>query len=310
MDSQATTSYIAIDIASKSLRVQTAHSGFEAPNTAAGFAAILRKTRRLERRHFVFEATGGYERELLCYLHDRGETLSLVSAARVRAFAGSEGVRAKTDPIDARMILRFAQEKRPRPTPAPSQKQRDLQALVDRREQLSEQLKRERTRLPKSAPGVREMVQESVDFLKEQIARVDARIRELVESDQPMLAAYEVLIAIKGFGPVTCWTIIAHLPEITSFRRAEIVALAGLAPYNRDSGDRQGPRSIFGGRAKVRRCLYMAAMAAAKHNEIIKRYVDGLRERGKPYRVALVAAMRKMIVHAHALLKKSEISLA
>lgn len=310
MDSQATTSYIAIDIASKSLRVHSALGGFDAPNAAAGFAAILRRTRGLAGRHFVFEATGGYERELLHCLHDRGETLSLVSAARVRAFARSEGVKAKTDPIDARMIGRFAQEKRPRPTPAPPPGQRELQALVDRREQLSEALKRERTRLPKCAPGVREMVRESVDFLKAQIARVDERIRELVESDQPMLAAYEVLIAIKGFGPVTCWTIIAHLPEITTLRRAEVAALAGLAPFNRDSGEREGPRSIFGGRAKVRRCLYMAAVTAARHNDVIRAYVAGMRERGKPFKVAIVAAMRKMIVHAHALLKKSEISLA
>ena len=234
MDSQDT-SYIAIDIASKSLRVQSASGGFDAPNTAAGFAAIVRRTRRIERRHFVFEATGGYERELLLFLHDRGETLSLVSAARVRDFAGSEGVKAKTDPIDARMIARFAQEKRPRPTRAPTPAQRELQALVDRREQLSEQLKRERTRLPKSAPRVRAMVQESIDFARDQIARIDALIGELVRCDQPMQAAYDILIEVKGFGPVTCWTIIAHLPEITSFRRAEAAALAGLAPFNRDS---------------------------------------------------------------------------
>lgn len=309
MDSQAT-SYIAIGIASKSLGVQTAQGGFEAPNTAAGFAAMLRRTRRLERRRFVFEATGGYERELRYFLRDRGETLSLVSAARVRNFARSEGVKAKTDPIDARMIGRFAQEKRPRPTPAPTPRQRDLQALADRREQLSEQLKRERTRLPKSASCAREMVQEGIDFAKGQIARLDEQIAELVQSDAPMREACAILIAIKGFGPVTCWTIIAHLPEIASFRRAEAVALAGLAPFNRDSGDKEGPRSIFGGRAKVRRCLYMAAVAAARHNEVIRSYVQSLLARGKPFKVAIVAAMRKLLVHAHALLKKSKISLA
>lgn len=309
MDSQAT-SYIAIDIASKTLRVQTEQSGFETPNSAAGFAQALRRTKRLRGRHFVLEATGGYERELLDLLHERGETVSLVPAARVRDFARSEGVKAKTDPIDARMILRFAQEKRPRPTPAPTRRQRRMQALVDRREQLSEWLKRERTRLPKAAPEAREMIKSSIAFAQEQTAQIDALIRELVKSDQPMREAFKTLISIKGFGPVTSWTIIAHLPEITAFRRNEVSALVGVAPFNRDSGNREGPRSIFGGRSKIRNCLYMAAMAAARHNAVIKRFVDGLVERGKAKKCALVAAMRKMLIHAHALLKNNGIRLA
>ena len=309
MENQPVT-YIAIDIASRTLSVRSGKTGFDEPNTAAGFAAILRRTRKLERRHFVFEATGGYERELMLFLHDQGETLSLVSAARVRHFARSEGVKAKTDPIDARMIERFAQEKRPGPTRAPSRKQRDLQALVDRREQLSEQLKRERTRQPKCADCVRASLQEAIGFLKERIAELDRAIEELVGSEDAMRQAYETLIAVKGFGPVTCWTIIAHLPEITSLDRAEATALAGLAPFNRDSGKLEGPRSIFGGRSKVRRCLYMATLAAARFNDVIRSWVEGLQARGKHFKVAIVAAMRKMLVHAHSLLKKNKISLA
>ena len=262
MESQAV-SYIAVDIAKNTLRVQTESFGFDAPNSPAGFAGILRKTARIQNRHFVFESTGGYERALMDCLHGEGQRLSLVSAARVRHFARSEGACAKTDPIDGRMILRFAQEKRPEPTPAPSRGQRMLQACVDRREQLSEQLKREKTRLAKCDPCVRASIEESIALAKSQIARLDERIAELVESEAAMSEAYRTLAAIKGFGPVTCWTIIAHLPEITSFSRAEVAALAGLAPFNWDSGTRQGARCIFGGRAKVRRCLYMAALAAA-----------------------------------------------
>lgn len=318
MDSQASshiameqaTSYVAIDIAKDTLQVQTCESSFQETNDAAGFAAILRRTRRMGNRHFVFEATGGYERALLDHLHRRGHAASLVPAARVRAFAASEGIKAKTDPIDARVILRFAQEKRPAPAPAPTESQRELQALVDRREQLSEHLKREKTRRRKCEDCVRQSIESSITLAKEQIAELDSRIKELVGQDGPMLSAFKVLIAIKGVGPVTAWTIIAHLPEITSFRRSEVVALAGLAPFNHDTGKTQGPRSIFGGRAKVRRCLYMAALAAKSHNGVIKPYYQGLKERGKPSKVALVAAMRKLLIHAHAQLKKHEIKLA
>jgi len=305
-------SYIAIDIAKDTFWVQTDTSGFSVANTLKGIAQMLSKTRSLPNRHFVCEASGGYERLLIDTLHAKGHILSLLAAARVRDFARSDGIKAKTDPIDGCLILRFAKEKRPAPTPPPSPQQRLLMDLLDRREQLSEQLKREKTRLKK--PGCAKAVMASTKRMIAstigELAKIDALIEKTVASDPMMGRAFKTLTAIKGVGPVNAWSIIAYLPEITTTSRSEIAALAGLAPFNRDSGKYQGLRHIFGGRAKVRRCLYMAATAAAKHNEVIRAYVGGLQGRGKPYKSAIVAAMRKLLLHAQSNLKKDEIRLA
>ena len=311
MDTQAV-SYIAVDIAKDTLRVQTTRKGFDVLNSAPGIRALLRQTRCLPNRHFVCEASGGYERPLVEALHKEGISVSLVSAARVRDFARSEGTKAKTDPIDGRMILRFAQEKRPAPTPPPSPRQRRLMDLLDRREQLTEMLKREKTRLQKPAcpKEIERSLRRSIRLLEKELEKIDALIGELIGEEDTTARAFKELTAIKGVGPVTAWTLIGYLPEITSLSRAEVAALAGLAPYNRDSGKTKTLRRIFGGRAKVRRCLYMAAGVAARHNEVIRTYVESLRARGKPYKWALVAAMRKLLLHAQSCLKKHEISLA
>lgn len=303
-------SYIAIDIAKDTLRVQTDRAGLDFLNTASGVAMLVRKMKSLSNRHFICEATGGYERLLMEFLYDKGERVSLVSPARVRDFARSEGIKAKTDPIDAHMIMRFAKEKNPCPTPPPSPERRSLIALLDRREHLSEQIKREKTRLPKSSEIVRESIQSMIDFIQNEINQIDERIATLIAGNETLSKADELLREIKGVGPVTSWAILGYLPEITKRSRNEIVALVGVAPFNRDSGNKDGKRRIFGGRSKLRRTLYMATTVAAQHNEVIKPYVQELEKRGKPYKCAIVAAMRKMIIHAQSILKKHEISLA
>lgn len=311
MDNQIV-SHIAVDVSKDTLRVQTNQKGFDVANSTEGIRILLRKTRALSKRHFVCEASGGWERTLVDTLHRKQVTVSLVSAARMRDFARSEGIKAKTDPIDGRVILRFAHEKRPEPTPPPSSDRRRLMDLVDRREQLTEHLKREKTRRQKpwGAKEIQNTMDRIISVLEQEIEMIDTSIEALIEENEPMKNACQVLTSIKGIGPVTAWTLIAHLSEITSVNRAEIAALAGVAPFNHDSGKKKGIRRIFGGRAKVRRCLYMAATTAAKHNEVIRPYVVGLRERGKPYKCAIVAAMRKLLIHAQRCLKNHEISLA
>ena len=305
-------SHIAIDIAKDTFWVQTDTSGFSAANTGKGIAQMLSKTSALPNRHFVCEATGGYERLLVDTLHAKGYAISLLSSARVRDFARSEGVKAKSDPIDGRVILRFAKEKRPKPTRPPSRQQRLLMDLLDRREQLSEQIKREKTRMQK--PGcdkaVGSSIQRMIGIITDELKTVDTLIEQTIKSDPMMAKAFKSLTTISGIGPVNASSIIAYLPEITTASRNELVALAGLAPFNSDSGKKKGPRSIQGGRAKVRRCLYMAATAAATHNGVIRLYVDGLQARGKPYKCAIVAAMRKLLLHAQSNMKKDGICLA
>ena len=304
--------YVAIDIAKDSLQIQTDHAAWSVPHTDAGHRQLLERLRPLGPVQVVCEASGGYEQPLLLFLHQQDVLVSLVNPARVRAFARSEGQRAKTDPLDAAILLRFAHEKHPLPTPPPAPQQAALAAWLDRRAQLSEQLAREKNRLQKSPvllhPGIRAMIA----FIEDQLADVDRQLHRVVQADATLRDRAAVLQSVTGIGAVTTWSLLAYLSEIaaTDWQRNQLVALAGLAPWNRDSGKWKGKRSISGGRGKVRRCLYMAAQSAAQHNPVIREYVQRLIARGKPYKCAIVAAMRKLLIHLQSLLKHHQNALA
>ncbi|EDY81324.1 Transposase IS116/IS110/IS902 family protein [Verrucomicrobiia bacterium DG1235] len=311
MDTQAV-SYIAIDVSKKTLEVLSEDwsKSRSVANSEAALEGLLKKHAGFSQSHFICEATGGYERALVGLLHSRGIAVSVVSPAKVRYFAQSEGVKAKTDPIDAKMLLRFAREKRPRATPAPSPQRKALAALMDRREHLSEQLKREKTRLQKCDGLVAQSVGRMIDIVEREIETVDGQIRRLVAGFASFAKVYETLVSVVGIGPVTAWTLLAYLPELGRLSRNQVVALAGLAPYNRDSGDSKKIRKIFGGRAKVRRCLYLAAVAAYRHNDVIRAYTQHFLDAGRPFKWAVVAAMRKLLIHTHYLVKKLDVALA
>ena len=311
MDTQVVT-YIAVDVSKQTLEVLEANKSksYSIANCTEALRRLLRRLDSNTNLHFICEATGGYERTLVNFLHQQGITVSIVSPAKVRYFAQSEGVKAKTDPIDAKMLMCFAREKRPRPTQAPSSELKALVALMDRREHLSEQLKREKTRLQKCDPLIARSIERMISLVKEEIERVESQIREVVENEASFNRIYDRLTAITGIGSVTAWTLLAYLPELGQLSRNEVVALAGLAPYNRDSGTSKRIRRIFGGRAKVRRCLYLAAVAASQHNEVIHEYTYGIINRGKPFKWAIVAAMRKLLLHSHYLIKNDYEALA
>ena len=305
-----TKNYIAIDIAKDSLAVASDSFNESFTYNKKGLKALIGKITLVESPLVVCEATGGYERKLMSLLFELHIPVALLNPARVRAFARSEGTKAKTDPIDALMLLRFAKSKDLRPTPAPSQQQQTLQALMDRRSQLTESLAREKNRLQKSPECVRKSIEKMIRMLEKELQAIDDRIKELIDRDDQLSEQSARMQSVVGVGQATAWSILAYLAEITTLGRNEIVALAGVAPYNRDSGKFKGRRRIEGGRAKVRKCLYMAAQTAAIHNPHIKDYVDRLRARGKPYKCAMVAAMRKLLIHLQSILKNSLITLA
>jgi transposase len=302
--------YIAIDIAKDSLAVASDSFNGSFPYTDSGLNKLLKKIAVLNSPLVVCEATGGYERKLMSLLFEKEIPVALVNPARVRAFAKSEGTKAKTDPIDAQMLLRFAESKDLRPTPAPSEQQQSLQALMDRRSQLTESLAREKNRLQKSPKSVRKSIEKMIAFIEKELKALEEEIQKVIESDEAMNQQNLTMQSVSGIGETTAWSILAYLGEITSLGRNQLVALAGVAPYNKDSGKFKGKRRIEGGRAKVRKCLYMAAQSAAVHNPHIKSYVDGLRARGKPYKCAIVAAMRKLLIHLQSLLKNPQNALA
>ena len=303
-----TKNYIAIDVAKDSLQVQ-------APNFACALNYDKNAIKELIARTpkgtiIVFEATGGYERTLMQTLIDHRIAYALVSPFRVRAFAKSEGIKAKTDPIDAKILLRFAEKKQLNPSNPPERERAELVALLDRRSHLSSMHAQEKNRRQNSDPQIHKDIDQCIDFIEGQIEQIDRRIRALVNEHTVMQTQSRLLQSITGIGEITAWSIIAYLGTISTMKRNQLIALAGLAPFNKDSGKTCKKRSIQGGRAKVRRALYMAARTAAGHNPHIKNYVEGLRARGKPYKCAIVAAMRKMLIHAQSILKNHENALA
>lgn len=300
--------YIAIDVSKATLQVQDDHQSFAVDNDSKGYLKLLSHLKTRQNPLVVFEASGGYERGLCEFLHKNAIPLAMANPARIRDFARSEGVRAKTDPIDTKMILAFAKSKALHAMEAPSETCTKLAALLDRRGHLVEQLAREKNRLQNSEKFILRSIQRMIKILEKEICALDKAIDQLVSSEPELKSRAEIIQSVKGVGKITAWTLLAYLSEIEHLNRNRLVALAGIAPFNRDSGKFSGKRSIIGGRAKVRRCLYMAAHTAANCNHVIAAYVQGLRDRGKPYKCAIVAAMRKLLIHIHALLKKHQLS--
>jgi transposase len=300
--------YIAIDVSKATLQVQDDKRAFAVENTSSGHRKLLSHLKECRKPLVVYEASGGYERELAAFLRKSAIPQAMLNPARVRDFARSEGVRAKTDPIDTRMILAFAKSKALEAIDPPSQESLKLAALLDRREHLVEQMAREKNRLQNSETLIHRSIQRMMKILQKEIALIDKAIAQCVDSDPHLKSRSETMQSVKGVGKVTAWTLLAYLTEMDHLDRNKLVALAGLAPFNRDSGKMSGRRSIQGGRAKVRKCLYMAAHTAATCNPVIASYVKALRDRGKPYKCAIVAAMRKLLIHLQCLIKKSQLA--
>lgn len=305
--------YIAVDVSSQSLEIACDNQSKtqQVANDRKGFESLVQMARKFPHPLVVCEATGGYERALRDYCNANSLDISIINPARIRSFAKSEGLKAKNDPIDTRLILRFAQEKKPKPTNVLSQAQKQLQELLDRHEQLSGEIGREKNRLQKAvSKPVISSIKRSIKRIELELERNTKAVQEIVENDPFFKKCSQQMLPIKGVGAITIATILGYVPEILDLSRNQLVAMVGLAPYDEDSGTHQGRRFIQGGREKVRRVLYMAARSATRHNPVIKEQFQRLIARGKPYRCALVAAMRKLLIHIQSELKKITFSLA
>jgi transposase len=263
---------------------------------------------RIGKVHYIFESTGGYERLAAWLLMDAGADVSIVNPARVRMFALGIGQLAKPDPIDAGVIAHFAAVTCPAPSQKPSASQRQLTSLVDRRQQLKNMETAETNRLEMAGePQFRKMIQKHLRWLKKEVATVEARIENAIESNASMKTKAHRIQSIKGLGKVCAATLLAHIPEIGELSRQEVAALAGLAPYNRDSGASSKRRHIHGGRKRIRACLYMAAVSAIQHSLAMKQFYNRLvNENHRPKKVALTAVMRKLVIAANSVVKNPE----
>lgn len=301
---------IAIDVSKSSLRVHSRKERFETTNDKAGHARLIELAGTMRAPLIVCEPSGGYERRLLSAARARSVPAILADASQARHFALSQGQKAKSDPIDAEMLYAFAGQRKLQPRALPSATAAQMAELLDRRAQLSEQAASEKARLDKCPKSVAASVKRHVAYLQREMARLESALAKLTAGCQRASAVFAALTEVKGVGRITAWSVIGYLPEIGSVSRARLASLAGLAPFVRQSGKWQGQRRVGGGRSKIRDPLFMAAASARLHNEVIRSFFDRLSAKGKPYKVCLTAAMRKLLIHLQSIVKKVESKLA
>jgi len=295
--------FVGIDVAKAQLDVAIGPNGesFSVANDETGINELLR---RLEPADLVIiEATGGLEVPVASALATAGIAVAVVNPRQVRDFARATGQLAKTDALDAQVLARFGEAVKPQVRALRDAQAQALEALVNRRRQLVEMLTSEKNRRANSPKVIHKSIDEHIRWLEKRLAGFDDELADLVRETPIWRERDELLRSVPGVGKVLSTTLLAHLPELGALNRKQIAALAGLAPFNRDSGSLRGSRCIWGGRAQVRRVLYMAVVAAVRSNPVIKNFYAQLRARGKYPKSALTACMRKLLVILNAMLR-------
>ena len=298
--------FIGIDVAKDSLAVDSSPAGISlaVPNSPQGRADLVKALKGHAVALIVLEATGGYERAAAAELLDAGFTTVVVNPRQVRDFARGLGELAKTDPIDARVLARFAQIVQPAPRPAPSAEQAELAELVSCRRQLVDSLTQQTNRIEKvTLRQIRRSIEAVRHTLKKQIEKLDDEIAKIIEADETLSRKDKILRSTPGVGPGTSAMLISHLPELGQLNRQEVAALVGVAPYDFRSGTWIGRSRIWGGRADVRGVLYMAALAAIRSNPTIKAFAARLKAQGKAAKIVITACIRKLLVILNSMLR-------
>lgn len=292
-----TTIYTGLDIAKLNLQLHLLGRRHDLPNTAAGHRRLVKRLASLPGAHVICEATGGYERDLVAALHEARIPVSVLNPARVRHFARATGQRAKTDPLDAALLTAYGQALQPPPTAPRTPQEHHLSELIRRRVQVLALLVAQRQQAQRlTVPALRRQAQSLVRRLERDLEQIETQLTQLQAQAKALDERVQKLIAITGVGTITALGVLAELPELGTLNRRQAAALAGLAPHPRASGQWHGRRRIGGGRAPVRRALYMAALVAARSNRQLKAFYQRLRAAGKPAKVALTAVMRKLII--------------
>lgn len=311
MNQNLTTVYAGLDIAKASLQLDLQSKASDWSNTPTGHQQLIKRLASIPNIQVVCEATGGYERPVVAALHAAGIPVSVLNPARVRQFARASGKLAKTDPIDAAMLNAFGCAFRPEPTPPRTAVEIKMAALVTRRTQLLDLRVAEAQRADSCVDtSLRKLFKTWLSQIEKQIIKIEELIEALLAEQTKLATQVQRLDDIIGVGRITAVTVLATVPELGQLNRRQAAALAGLCPYNRDSGQWAGQRRISGGRSEVRRALYMAALAASRNNRLLKSFHQRLIAAGKPAKVALTAVMRKLIVLMNHLLKNPNFSLA
>jgi transposase len=297
--------YGGIDVASDRLDVMLLPHGqcFWVGNNAAGWAELVSRLRGFCIAAIGIEASGGYERGVTRALLAAGISVRQINPFKLRQFAKASGVLAKNDRLDARMIALFVATMPTRPARRNEAAERVAEVVTARRQLSDEKVAAENASRLFGDVSLRRLYRRRITRIVLDIALLDKRLAEMVSADITLAKRYRLLTSMPGVGPVLAFTLLALLPELGEMSRKQVAAIVGLAPYDFDSGKMKGMRSISGGRAPVRRVLYMAALTACRYNPALKTFHERLAAAGKKAKVAIVAVMRKIIITLNAMIR-------
>jgi transposase len=301
--------FVGIDVSQTWLDVCVRSSGqaWRVRNQAAPIAELVAALRELAPTLVVLEATGGYERAVVQALAAAAVPVAVLNPRQVRRFAQATGQWAKTDQLDAALLALYAEKLQPAPRPLLDAAQQAVRELVRRRQQVVELLGMEQQRQRQAVtPAMAERIGKHVQWLEEERAALEEAIAAAQQAQPGGEQRAALLRSVPGIGPLLSRTLPVLLPELGTLSGKQLAALAGVAPLARDSGRKQGKRVLFGGRAEVRRALYLAALSASRWNPPIRAFYQRLRAAGKAKKLALTACMHKLLLHLNAMLRKGE----
>ena len=297
--------YIGVDVSKDLLDVKVLPSeqALQFPNDDPGIKKLITFVKKLDPQLIVFESTGSLEMLAVSSLIENHVPVVVINPRQIRDFAKATGKLAKTDSIDADTIARFARDIRPEVRPMKDEHAQLLSALNARRRQIVDMLVAEKNRLYSAPKPNIKNIQKHIQYLERTLADINKDINKTIKKSPTWRENDRILQSFKGVGPVVSATLLCDLPELGTLNRKKIATLVGVAPLNCDSGRYRGKRRIKGGRANVRRKLYMAAVASIRHNPAIKDFYDKLIDAGKPPKLALTACMRKILTILNAMMK-------
>jgi transposase len=296
--------HVGIDVAKDTLEVAvSASEQYVLSNDEVGLSELVQRLGELKPERIVREATGGYEQAAVASLGLAGLPVIVVNARQVRDFAKALGRMAKTDALDAEVLRMFAERVKPAYRPLPEAHSRELEALVKRRRQILEMVVAERLRLAQAPAVVRRDIRAHITWLVKRLKDTDGQLSQALRASPLWREQEQLLRPVQGVGPVLLTSLCAGLPELGRLGRREISAWVGVAPLNCDSGRFKGKRHCWGGRADIRAVLYMAVLSARRFNPVIKAFYERLIAKGKAYKVAMTACMRKLLSILNAIVR-------
>lgn len=301
----ASGTFVGIDVSKQMLDVAVRPSGerWRTTNDERGIKELVSRLRPMGASLVVMEATGGYETALALAMVEAKIAMRIVNPRQVRDFAKGKGLLAKTDSLDAAVLAEYGETYRPEARGLRDAQAREMADILSRRRQLIEMKTAENNRLEHARGEVRKEILAHLSWLSRRIKKIDEDLDKKIRNSPLYLDKRERLKSVPGVGNQTALSLILNLPELGTLNRKQIAALAGVAPFNKDSGQRRGKRAVWGGRAQVRAVLYMAAVVASRHNDVIRDFYAKLCAAGKPKKLALTVCMRKLLTVLNAMAK-------